>query len=289
MSDKTTTLANRLADILQKLNSGNIITVKDLAKEYNVSERTIQKDLNQRLDPNIIDELGGGKYKLRNGYLGNLTLEDIKEFSQISGIIDLYPNIDDILVKKIKGSLLVKSRSNRGCLPKSGDFLEVNHTISNSIKLKFSYNDKNLSVEPYKLLNHNGIWYLLAMNDGVIKSYCLHKMRKVRRDIKGFFHDEELLKDIEENPSPWFRTSKVSITLLIENNFKEYFIDRNLIPGYKVLKEDDQENLEIEISVNNIDEITGLIKFWIPNIRVVEPMELKEKIIKDIKKYLTAN
>lgn len=289
MSDKSTTLANRLADILQKLNTGSIISVKSLANEYNVSERTIQKDLNQRLDPNIIDDLGGGRYKLRNGYLGNLTMDDIKEFSQLSGIIDLYPNIDDILVKKVKDSLLVKPRSNKGCLPRSADFLEVNYTISNGLKLKFTYNGKNLSVEPYKLLNHNGIWYLLAMNSGTIKSYCLHKMNKVRRDIKGFHHDKKILSDIESNPSPWFRVDKIKVKLLIENDFKEYFIDRNLIPSFEVLGEDKLGNLGIELVVNNIEEVTGVIKFWLPHIKVIEPTELKEKILNDIKKYISAN
>lgn len=289
MSDKTTTLANRLADILQKLNSGQIIMVKELANEYSVSERTIQKDLNQRLDPNLIDDLGSGRYKLRDGFLGHLTIEDIREFSQLSGIMDLYPNIDDVILNKIKGSLLVKSGVNRGCLPKSGDFLEVNYAISNGVLLKFTYNNKNLVVEPYKLLNNNGIWYLLAINSDEIRSYCLHKMKKVRRDVKTFIHDNKLLREIEENPSPWFRSKKIDVELIINRDFKEYFLDRNLISGVTENGEDEKGNLIISIKVNSLDEIMGTIKFWLPNIEVRSPLELKDKIIKDIEKYLLAN
>lgn len=289
MSDKTTTLANRLADILQKLNTGQVIVVKELAIEYSVSERTIQKDLNQRLDPNLIEDLGNGRYKLRDGFLGNLTIEDIKEFSQLSGIMDLYPNIDDVISNKIKGSLLVKSGVNRGCLPKSGDFLEINYTITSGLRLKFTYNSKDLTVEPYKLLNNNGIWYLLAINSKEIKSYCLHKMKKVRRDVKSFIHNKELLEEIEKNPSPWFRSNKINVNLLVNSDFKDYFLDRNLIPVFTSKGEDDNGNLLISIKVNSLDEIVGTIKFWLPNIKVVSPHELKEKIIEDIKNFLLTN
>jgi len=44
--DKTLT---RLTIILQKLYDGELLSVKELAEEFNVSERTIQRDFNERL------------------------------------------------------------------------------------------------------------------------------------------------------------------------------------------------------------------------------------------------
>lgn len=284
MSDRSITLANRIADILLKLNSGEILEVKELARIYSVSERTIQKDLNQRLDPGLIDELGGGRYRLHSGYLGNLTSSDIKEFSEVSGIIDLYPDMDDVLFKKIRSSLLVKSRINRGCIPSSSDFREINYTIANNLKLKFFYKD-NLTVEPYKLIN-SGIWYLLGKTEEGIKSYCVHKMRKVRRDINSFIPDKNIVKSIESDPSPWFRLDKVDVELEIDKSFKGYFLDRSIIEDFKNNGEDIDGNLRISLKVNIIDEISGTIKYWLPNIRVISPNSLKEKINNDIKKYL---
>lgn len=42
-------LAQRLGMILTKLNAGEHLQIASLAQEFNVSERTIQRDLNKRL------------------------------------------------------------------------------------------------------------------------------------------------------------------------------------------------------------------------------------------------
>lgn len=287
MSEKATLLSNRIADILQQLNSGKTISVKELAQYYGVTERTIQKDLNERLDPKLIEVLGGGKYRLVPGYLGNITIEDIKEFSRLSGIIDLYPDIDDVLRHKIRDSLIVEDRINRSCIPSSDLFMEINYTINNSLLLRLSYSEKNLVVEPYRLLNHSGIWYLLARNAGKIKSYCLHKMKKVRRDIKTFEIDERLITQISENPSPWFREDKIEVTLSVKRAFIDYFNNRNLFPQCynKVLL--DSGDLSVKLKVNTTDEIKGQIKYWLPQIDVIEPKTLKDEILKDIKSFLS--
>lgn len=286
MSEKAVLLANRLGDILLKLNTGSVITVKNLATEFGVSERTIQKDLNERLDPNLIESLGNGQYRLIQGYLGNLTPSDIKEFSELSGIIDLYPDIDDVIRHTIRNSLLVNSTINKGCLPSANDFKEINYTIINFKKLKYSYNDKDLVVEPYKLLNHNGIWYLMAQIEGQIKSYCVHKMKKVRRDIHSFKVDNRLLDEITINPSPWFRDDKVEVVLNIKPSFVSYFMDRNIIPNILSSVTNFDKSINIKIIVNTVEEIKGIIKFWLPNIDVVEPKSLKDSILNDIKEFI---
>lgn len=42
-------IATRLACILTKLNNGEHFTAEELAKEFDISVRTIQRDLNERL------------------------------------------------------------------------------------------------------------------------------------------------------------------------------------------------------------------------------------------------
>ncbi len=42
-------LSQRLACIVMKLNNGERFTVKELAEEFNVNERTIQRDIKEKL------------------------------------------------------------------------------------------------------------------------------------------------------------------------------------------------------------------------------------------------
>nr|MBL0711271.1 HTH domain-containing protein [Colwellia sp.] len=68
-------LAQRIADII------------------NVSTRTIQRDINERL-AFLPLERNGNKISLCATALGKLTKKDIRNFAQLSGISQLYPNLD---------------------------------------------------------------------------------------------------------------------------------------------------------------------------------------------------
>ena len=83
-------LSVRLSQILTKLNNGEKFTLEDLAQEFNVSSRTVERDIKERL--NYLPLKKEGKYYFLEEYaLGKLNLEDIKNFATISGIKSLYP------------------------------------------------------------------------------------------------------------------------------------------------------------------------------------------------------
>ena len=111
-------------------------------------------------------------------------------------------------------------------------------------------------------------------------------MKKVRRDIHNYVIEPELLKQILENPSPWFRENKIDVTLRIESSFVSYFNDRNIIPDSISKELLDDDSLLVTLSVNSLEEIKGTIKFWLPKIDVIKPKELKQSIIKDISTFL---
>ncbi len=49
MNKERDKIAQRLAGILQQLNAGETLTIKGLAEKYGVGERTIHRDLQERL------------------------------------------------------------------------------------------------------------------------------------------------------------------------------------------------------------------------------------------------
>ena len=63
------TLAQRLGIILTKLNGGQRLSINALAEEFNVSERTIQRDLNVRL-AYLPLQREGQHYSLDPSYFG---------------------------------------------------------------------------------------------------------------------------------------------------------------------------------------------------------------------------
>jgi len=70
------TLAIRLAQILTMFNDGRRLTLKELAEEFSVSARTIQRDFERLSTLPIKKE--NGYYHLEEYALGKLSFKDIK-------------------------------------------------------------------------------------------------------------------------------------------------------------------------------------------------------------------
>ena len=175
-------LATRLAHILMRFNDGGKISVEELASEFDVDTRTIYRDLHQRLSFMPIKK-EGGKYFLEPFALGKLSFKDIQNFAILSGIDALYPKLDsnfivDLLSEKVNRVLMVKNSGFEKV--DYALFEKISVVILNKLMIHFSYNDKPRSVNPYKLINNNGIWYLLADEEGKLKHFALSKIKNLK-------------------------------------------------------------------------------------------------------------
>lgn len=98
------TLAKRLALILKKLIGGESFTIEDLSREFGVSKRTIQRDLNERFNFLEIVRDKEGSYCLSKASFGLYGLRDIRDFALFSGIGELYPKLDESMLNEILNS-----------------------------------------------------------------------------------------------------------------------------------------------------------------------------------------
>jgi len=146
MSKSHDTLAFRLSFILSKLNNGERFTALELANEFNVSSRTIQRDLNERLNFIPIKK-NGDFYSMESYALGKLSFEDIKNFATLSGIKSLYPSlskefISDILNIKLNSAYLIKNQGFEDVNHKIEWFESLSTAIIKNSPVNFIYNKK---------------------------------------------------------------------------------------------------------------------------------------------------
>lgn len=106
-------IGTRLAIIINKLNSGESFTAKELSNEFNVTPRTIQKDLHVRLSYLPIKK-DKTRYFLEEFYLGKLNFQDIKNFATLSSIKGLYPSLDESFLKNILDSTINSAYTIKG-------------------------------------------------------------------------------------------------------------------------------------------------------------------------------
>jgi predicted DNA-binding transcriptional regulator YafY len=292
MNNSHDKLALRLSLILTKLNTGERFTSIELAEEFNVSIRTIQRDLKERLSF-IPIEKDGDYYKMESYALGKLSFEDIKNFATLSGVKSLYPSltnefITDILNVKLNSAYLIKNQGFEDISNKQDYFEKLSAAIIKNSPVNFDYKNKHRIVNPYKLINNDGIWYLLADEQDRLKTFTFSKIQKFKweDDTKSFIPKKEFLNQIVTNDINWFTTDDlIEVTLQIDNVAKEYFERKSILTNQKIIEENN-DYFTVLTYISYDDEILKFVKYWIPYIKIVEPIYLKEKLDNVLKKYL---
>lgn len=83
-------IAQRLGMLLTRLYSGEKLHLSDLATEYNVTVRTLQRDFNQRLSYLPIEHRSQ-QYWLDPGFLNHKSDGKLRKLAEQLGITDLFP------------------------------------------------------------------------------------------------------------------------------------------------------------------------------------------------------
>lgn len=284
-------IATRLVQILVKLNNGERFTVEELSGEFNVTVRTVQRDLNERLSfiP-IIKE--NNHYFMESYALGKLNFKDIKNFAVISGIKSLYPMLDDgfisdILNIKLNNAYLIKNQGFENISHRQDWFNSISAAIIKSSPIEFTYKEKHRVVNPYKLINNQGVWYLLADENEQLKSFTFSKIKQFSwsNESKVFTPKKEFLDKISQNDTNWFSQELIVVVLEINNTAKEYFFRKDTLPNKQILEQ--KENyFTVSTKVSYDDEILKVVKYWIPYIKIISPLYLRDKFNNILEDYL---
>ncbi|ECO1973199.1 YafY family transcriptional regulator [Campylobacter jejuni] len=265
-------LSIRLVQILSKFNNGESLSTQELAQEFNVDTRTIQRDLNERLTFMPIKK-ENGRYVLESFALEKLSFKDMQNFATLSGIAELYPKLDQGFIVD-----LLSHRVNKVLMVKNEGFQKVDYELFKDLSvailkhnvLNFFYKEKERQIKPYKLVNYKGIWYLLGDESDKLKHFNLDKISKLRTKNENFIPNEKLQEQIQSDSNIWLGESK-EVILKLDKNAKEYFFRKEILSNYQIIDE---------------DEILHLVKQWIPYIKILAPIELKTRLEDILKSYL---
>jgi len=282
------TLATRLSQILTMFNDGKRLSVEDLAVEFCVAERTIQRDFKRLSYLPIKKE--NGYYTLESYCLGKLSFKDIKQFATFSGVRELYPELSDALIvdtlnERTNQTMEVYGHKYENLSDRVDDFNAIASAVIVCAKIRFLYKDNVRVVNPYKLNNINGIWYLVGVEDGVLKNFSFSSIVDLNVMEDKFKQDEEIVKNLKEHQGVWFTQNHIEVRLEIDASVGKYFLRRDLLPNQKVL-EQSEEGLTISTQVAYEDEILKIVRYWIPHLKIISPLYLQEKLEKSLKNYL---
>lgn len=264
---------NRLSKILDKLYSGEEVTISSLAKEFCTSTKTIQRDLKEKLKSDFLIREGNrfwlkkGKKYDRDAFVANI----LENFAQEIGG-DFEKDTHEILGK-------LQSHSNHFISPlriithKIKELTQIQKAIQSQNQLSFICKNKPYTqISPIELcVVKNGI-YLLAYTSTQQRFFWLEDIAQCR-----------LSKQKIHTPNP--QTQGKKITLFAYPQAHKYV--KSILWGEdQKIWEDGENNLVIEFKCDHEEKIMSEILSQIPHIIVLEPQSLKDRIEQKILAYI---
>ena len=289
-SNKNETLANRLIDILSRLNSGEKLSINSLAEYYDAHPKTIRRDLVRLESCNLPIQKEGKYFSLDPTYLGKLKLKDIQSFARISGIRHLYPKLDVSFIRELLDSRVYDAK---GYFVEDASQFKIlfevfGEAIRKHQQIGFIYKGEPRVVEPYKLVHHHGCWYLAAVRKGVLRAYRLSRIELSAHphELLSFRPDTSILTQLEDEESIWFGQEKQEIILTVHTDVALHFQQRQLLPEQQIIKKLDDGGLLLSSRITHITQILPLVRYWIPHIKIVNPEEMQDEMEMELKEYL---
>ena len=295
---------NRLFRILYYILEKEKVTANELADKFEVSVRTIYRDIDSISSvgvPIFTTQGKGGGIKIDNEFILNKSLFDANEKEQIIAALQGLEKTNEAYKSELitKLSALFKI--------KNSNWIEIDFTswgsnntyqdLFNTLKIaiinkniiSFSYNSSkgekiNRKVKPIRLLFKEQDWYLYA--------FCL-----LRNDFRYFKLSR--IKDLEVlaiNYEDNFENEVLKKELKYENivNIKLKFDKSVAFRVYdefnEAIEEDEKANLYVEIKIPNNYKLYNYIFSFGSNVEILEPKEIRNQfknIIDELaKKYI---
>lgn len=289
------TLVVRLAHILVKLNQGEKLDPQALAAEFGVNVRTVQRDLNERFAYLPLTKTEG-HYCLDPTFLGKLSNRDIERFAGLAGVRGLFPSLSDDFLRdifdaRIHSTLLVKGHHYEDLTGKEGCFRLLEQAIAGQRLVSFSYRRPSgcksyTGIEPYKMVNHKGIWYLAGKDGGKLKTFSFTKIECLEISDEVFAADPSVDGTLRSDDGIWFGEEKSEVVLRVAGAVAGYFKRRKLIANQVIEKELADGSLIISAKVGHHNQVLPVIRYWIPHIRIISPEIMQSEMEDEIRDYL---
>lgn len=292
----------RIAFIIEKLSNGEEVSIKDLAVDFNTSTKTVQRDFTklQTMMPGLLQRSDDGKK-----YRKKLETSAQSESEVIIEMLDsMAKSVDPTFYAKSKKLLQqLKPYIDRPFYTRIdvedigshlGNVGLIEQAIMGKNYINFSYTPNYTEYEKtyekvgvIKIILFNGFWYILCEHEGIFKKFYLKEMKNIDITTERFRPSRDILERVDNSIGIWFNSTVEPFEVLLHVD-KEIviYLQRKPITNNQFLYIQPDGSAELALKITNADEIYPILKYWLPNIRVISPLWLQEEFEDTLKDYL---
>ena len=301
--------ADRLISTLLLLQVHGRLTARDLAERLEISERTVLRDMDALTAagvPVVADRGPGGGWTLIDGYqtkLTGLTAPEIQTLffahpPQILAALGLGPAAEAAWLK-IQAALPLAGqqqaqRARRSILIDPRGWKESQSIASLPVlldalwrgrRVRFVY-ERGLGevgeriVDPLGLVARGSVWYLVASRDNEFRTYRLSRIRDAALD------ERECVRPDDFDLAAYWETSTVEFRERLPRYYATFLVEPSVMRwvryrGWRLEEEQQEDGGRVRIRLRFDAEDEGLqfaLSFG-PDIEVIEPVELRDKVV----------
>ncbi|HHW4415976.1 WYL domain-containing protein [Citrobacter freundii] len=195
-------LAVRLSMIIGRLVAGETLDMRKLAAEFGVSVRTLRRDFRERLMYLDLEYRQGRCRLLSGSHQRELA---VMAFARQSGVESLFPGLDGHLVSSFLGGAgespcLIWPGHSSQAVTDGGVFTRLVNAVQKCRKVTLRGNGcYHTDIAPYRLVLHDGNWYLTGAHQSHIIALPLTDIRAVTLHPDSFTPDATV-RDILSRP-----------------------------------------------------------------------------------------
>lgn len=303
---------DRLLGILSVLADTDRITIQELAERFEVSKRTIFRDLDTLNESGVpivtYSGIGGGVailegYKLKKNILSKNDIKNL--FTALNGLmsIDESSSLTNLMAKLIPEETSTVFSESDYVIDLSSWFQDsithekvsdLHKAIQNRNCIDLEYISKRSRsrrrVQPHKIVFKQSCWYLYAFCEEN-QEFRLFKVNRIAayEIMDARFNCKVVEKiDFGKNFGAGLFSSKDPTTLfevILEYDFtNEFFLTDKIDAKFFYVVSDAKEQGQIKFSVSSLDLAANLVFSLQDKVKVIAPLALKEAVKNKIKR-----
>jgi len=294
---------SRQEQIIKLLASKQLLTSQDFSDILHVNVRTIQRDLKELMHSEhfAIQKNADSQYYFTHGYniensswdIDELIVLDLalKQIKDSDGSFEHVANriLNKMLTTKYVNPYYIKSQELEKVQINSSDENKLQDAIEENFVLQIKYTGIDISIEPYKITNFDGIWYLFAKDtaEEKIKTYMLSKISHIRITKHIFKPIENIDTLLNGVHSAWFNDgNSFEVIIKVSPEVADFFKLRKHLSSQKILNTFSDGSLHISFEISHDEDLDNLVKSWLPHIEVLSPLSFRERISRELRQYL---
>ena len=197
----------------------------------------------------------------------------------------------DIFDARIESALLVKGHNYEDLRDKDQHFWQIERAIVAHHRISFDFLKADArkgyaDVEPYKLVNHKGIWYLAAKDAGKLKTFSFSRIERLLVSDETFKPDPAVENTLVGDDGIWLGEQRQEVVMKVAKEVAAYFRRRKLVANQVIEKELEDGGLLPSAKVVHVNQILPIVRYWIPHARIISPETLQADMERELAGYL---